>query len=135
MSQKIYETALSCLGKDLTSLAPNEYGCAETVSRILLQSGCDIKVVVSTIELNQIFYNSPVWRRVSTAVPGDVIISPTEGSNVGHTGIVGMDGKIISNNSYTGLVDTHLNMQSWYDFYGKRKVMPIFFYHRDGTVR
>lgn len=134
MSQKIYETAMSCIGKDLTTIAPNEYGCAETFTRILIMAGCDIKVLTSTIDVNNVLANSPVWRRVSTGFKGDAIISPTQGDNVGHVGIIGDGDLIISNNSYTGQVDEHLNMKSWYDFYGKRKGLPIFIYRRDGTV-
>jgi hypothetical protein len=98
-------------GKD-----PN-LGCAASVSQVLNSAGYRIPSTESTDQL----YDNIVkagWQPVPLGTPGSVVIAPTIGSNHGHTGIVGSDGRIYSNSSATGKWTGNYTAASWARYYG-----------------
>ncbi len=118
-SEWLYAVAMGCLNTDASwhNLAPKEYACAETVTTVLQKAGVNIPIVLSTIELHQ-YLSSPLFTPIfDSPKRGDVLISTTGTGNGnvpnGHVGILGEGGLVMSNNSYTGLFDTHLNLTSW----------------------
>lgn len=132
--QKIYEVAVSCLGTDASpnDAAPDEYGCADSVSNILIKAGADMHVIVSTMELYKLLVGSERWVKVYSPLPGDVVISPTgmggkNGIANGHTGIVGKNGVIMSNNSYTGKFEANYTLDTWKQRYVIKGGYPMFF--------
>ncbi|MCO4783953.1 MAG: CHAP domain-containing protein [Candidatus Cloacimonetes bacterium] len=69
---------------------------------------------------------------VSNAKPGDIIISPTEGKNIGHVGIVGEGGTILSNGGSKGpnggkeyKWQDKFNMSSWKGYYQTKKGLDM----------
>lgn len=135
--KKIFETAKTLLGTDASpnDLAPDEYGCAETVSDVLIASGFPMPVIISTAELYKFFVGSGSWLEVPGCLPGDVIISPTgmggqNGVLNGHTGIVGENSVIMSNNSYTGRFETNYTVASWTSRYKIKGGYPVFYFRR-----
>lgn len=132
----VYDAAISCLGTDASpnDIAPDEYGCAETVSDVLIKSGVDMPVFVSTYQLYQFLSSSPTFIAMDQYLPGDVIISPTGMGNGtlpnGHTGIVGNMDVIMSNDSSTGLFNQNYSIESWKNRYQKMGGYPVFFFGR-----
>lgn len=121
-------------GKDLSELAPNEFGCAESVSRILTQFGLLHAVCTGTWTLNQELKNSRYFQRISEydVTPGTIIIATTgEGNGQlknGHVGIVDENKRVWSNNSYTGKWSNHLNVMFFKNYYGLIGGFPIHYY-------
>ncbi len=132
---KLYATGLKFLGVDASpsDLAPDELGCADTISAIIANAfGPILKYSVSTAELFNILNTSPHFKRVTTFKFGDIIISPTgkgKFPNVisnGHVGIVGEDEEILSNSSATGLFTNNYTLTSWVARYRTKGGYPIF---------
>lgn len=133
--EKIYKVALSLLGTDASpaDAAPDELGCAETVSDILFEAGCIIPITVSTAQLDHFLKTSKDWQPVADPGPGDVLVSPTGqggegGISHGHTGIVMLSGKIASNDSATGNFLENYTLTSWKNRYANRGGYPMNFY-------
>lgn len=141
--KKIYETALAFIGRDASpsDFAPDEYGCAETVSNILIKAGCDLPVLISTTELNRVLKNSSRWKSIplAEADAGDVIMSPTgmggrNGVSHGHTGIFFSPLLIASNDSYTGNFRQNYLTSTWKIRYADYGGYPIYVYRRLGLA-
>lgn len=134
--EKIWKTALFCLGTDASphDIAPDEYGCAETVTTILQKADVEIPIFVSTYQLYQYLQTSRDFIRVDHPLPGDIIISPTGYGNGalpnGHTGIVDENGKIMSNSSADGIFTKNYSLEGWNDRYAVRGGYPVVFFRK-----
>jgi hypothetical protein len=66
--------------------------------------------------------------------PGMVVISPTQGGNVGHVGIVGAvknplsSTTIFSNSSARGVFSHKFTIGTWKNFYRVHKGLPVLFF-------
>ncbi len=127
---KLYAKALTYLGVDASpsDVAPDEYGCADTVSAIILNCfGPIIKYSVSTAELFNILDKSKHFKRVTEFRFGDIIISPTGKGDGrlanGHVGIFGEGEEIMSNSSATGNFTNNFTLTSWVERYRGKKVL------------
>lgn len=136
---KLYYTALGFLGVDASpnDAAPDELGCADTVSSIILNAfGPIIKYSISTAELCNILNASPHFKKVSNFKFGDIIISPTAigkqpGSLTnGHVGIVGEEEEVLSNDSATGMFKNNFTITSWVARYRTKGKYPIYFFRK-----
>lgn len=136
---KLYATALSYLGVDASpnDLAPDELGCADTVSAIIASAfGSIIKYSVSTAEMFNLLDKSPHFKRVTNFKFGDIIISPTGKGKYphvisnGHVGIVGEDEEVLSNSSATGLFTNNFTITSWVARYRTKGGYPIYFFRK-----
>jgi hypothetical protein len=92
-------------------------GCAASVSKILNTQGYNIPSTQSTDQLYQEIVQAG-WQSVALGTPGSVVIAPSVGSNHGHAGIVGSDGRIYSNNSRTGRWTGDYTAASWARYFG-----------------
>lgn len=129
-SEKIYRRAKSLLGQDASprDLVRDDVACAESLCNVL-----EIPVITGTYTLNYFLATSPLFEKVFNPVRGDIIISPTgtgNGQIIGHTGIVSDNGKIMSNNSNSGLWDEHLDISLWNWRYANLGGFPINYYRR-----
>lgn len=136
--QKLYETALSFIGKEASPLdkAPDEYGCAESVNNIVFKAFGDyVGGDLSTYRMYYSIINNKKFAKVSNPILGDIILSPTgfggtkEITN-GHVGILGKDNKIMSNNSKTGLWEENYTLFSWRYRYVTLGKFPVLFFRR-----
>ena len=86
----------------------------------------------STSEMKGSLDSSSGFFLVGTSIgaiqAGDIIISPTVGSNVGHVGIYTSTGKIISNSSSQTKVDDHFTPISWANYYTNSKHLETYIY-------
>jgi hypothetical protein len=126
---RLYDLARKNLGKNVRPLriAPQHLGCAEAVSNLLSQLDPTFpQDTVSTVKLNaKLFYR---FEQTKIYKPGCVIISPTDGTSIGHVGIMGEKEIIYSNNSITGLWDKHFTLGTWIQRYREQSNLPIYFY-------
>lgn len=125
----IYQTALNGIGIDVSpeDLASDELGCAESVTNILNKT-VGTPIILGTWTLNEHLKNSPEWELVTNPIAGDVVISPTGAGGrgkIGHTGIVGLNNIIMSNNSWTGKWSTHYTIDTWR---AKYSTFPVYYY-------
>lgn len=136
-SGKLYMIALTCLGVDASpnDIAPDEYGCAETVNAIHTRAfgapiGGDVSTyrLYSAIRVHSRFIGSDTPRR------GDIVLSPSGYGNGklsnGHVGIVGDNGVIMSNDSKTGLFTENFTLDSWRKRYVDLGGYPMLFFRR-----
>lgn len=133
---KLYTTARGYLGKDASpnDVAPDEYGCAETVNDIY-KDAFGQPICLPGILTTQLYYEmlrNPIdFKSVITPEPGDIIISPTGLGNGalknGHVGIVGIYG-ILSNNSNTGNLSEDYTLEKWNARYKEVGGFPVLFF-------
>lgn len=118
---KLYEFCKkSGLNNNWCQLGNKEVGCAETV-RNLVMSATAIPIInqgmSSTAKLYKVLKNDRRFFSVEEPLAGDIIISPTIGGSGkltnGHTGIVGENGNIMSNDSRNGLLKQNYTLDSW----------------------
>lgn len=137
--QKLYRIACSYLGQDVSPLddkVSDEYACAETVSKIVQKAFGDFSsdAILSTTLLFYKLKNHQSFKQVLEFEAGNIIISPTGYGNGhlanGHTGICGMNGKIMSNNSATGIFKENYTIDSWIKRYRVMGGFPIFVFKR-----
>ena len=135
--EKIYTHAQALRGKDASprDVASDEYGCAESVSTILATLFPPFQVVTGTYTLYMVLKGAVEFMEVSTPLRGDILISPTGfggqgGISNGHVGIVSDNRIVMSNNSLTGLWDTHYTLDSWRERYQVIGGYPVKFFRR-----
>src|SRR3990167_9411185 len=104
---KLFNTALSCLGKDM---APQEddFGCMEALNAVFKKAfGQEIGGGLSTYRAYLILRKDKRFEKTLIPLAGDIILSPTGYGNGklrnGHAGVVGEKEKIMSNTSANGL--------------------------------
>lgn len=131
--EALYNTAKASLGKDASpnDLAPDELGCAETVSNIIRMVIPTFPIVISTRLLFAALVESNYFKPVDEPLEGDVIISVTGTGNGkvsnGHTGIVGKYG-VMSNDSRSGMFLENYTLASWDLYYRKKGGFPTHFF-------
>lgn len=138
----LYDTAHGFLGQDASpsDVAPDEYGCAESVSRVVQTAFPDIRFPLrtSTREMLRYLISSSSFVQVDRPQYGCIILSATGTGNGsvlnGHTGIMGKnespDGSpwIMSNDSRNGLWSANYTLKTWRAYYEKRGGMPTHFF-------
>jgi len=130
-SERLYQEARASIGKDM-SPTQSEFGCAEAVSSIIRILLPDFPLIPGTYTLWELLKKDHRFSEIEKYEVGAIIISPTGTSEIsgnisGHVGICGKH-QIISNNSNTGLVDTHITKDIWDDYFGTRLRFPIYYF-------
>lgn len=104
----LYEIAISALGTDASpaDLAPDELGCAETVSNLIKRVLPHFPIVTGTWALLDVLAHSSNMVAVAgEPIPGDIMLFATGtglGIFPGHVGIVAKGRTVMSNDSRTG---------------------------------
>lgn len=118
--EKLLSLAKESIGKDVSpnDVAPDEYGCAESVSE-LINKITPFGVEVSTTKLFNKLNTDPRFERTTSLEPGNILISPTGyGKNTslvpcGHTGVIVENECICSNDSLKGTWEKNYTISSW----------------------
>jgi hypothetical protein len=111
-----------------TCSAPGTNGgrvaCVYAVDTIVANAtGINVTDSLSTIELNKALASSQNFYYAGSDLKqtrkGDIVVSPTVGTNRGHTGIVSEDGGggIISNSSSQGKITENYTATTWQNYY------------------
>ncbi len=137
----LYETCIKCLGTDVTpnDTVSDEVACAETVNAVYKKAfGKDIGGGASTTLLYKALLNDSTFEKITAYLPGDIIISPTGYGNGslahGHTGYMGENGKIMSNNSNNGLFIQNYTIGGWNSRYKVLGGYPEYFFRKKDTT-
>lgn len=114
-AQKLINLCTDSLGTDVSplNLAPQELSCAEGVSTLLSDIFTFPKGVLSTAQLKVCLDNCKYVERTLIPEPGCVIVSPTQNTTHGHTGIFLDSQNIASNDSRTGKFEKNYTLNSW----------------------
>ncbi|AVT83657.1 hypothetical protein RPYSC3_47970 [Rhodopseudomonas palustris] len=110
--EKLYKAAYDSQHKDLTTIAPNDYGCAESLSRVIQKVLPSFPVYTATAALYPRLLADRRFVVVTDPEPGDIAIFPTEGAVVGHCGVWGKT-TVMSNTSKTGKFEANYTHASW----------------------
>lgn len=130
--QRIYYARLMD-GLDLSSIAPDEVGCQESVSRIDHELFGD-DIVTGTWTGMQHYITSSKWREVSMPEDGCTVIAATgtgNGTIRGHVGIY--DGKRVWSNTLVngrGVWSNRISYQAFLDYYKRKGGMPVRYFVR-----
>lgn len=135
MKRTLLDECAAALGKDITpdDLVPDTVACAITVSTLISKIDPTFPKVAGTWTLYDILEHRPDFERVTVPAPGTIVISPTgtgNGAFPGHVGIVGANGKIMSNDSRTGTFEENYNLMTWEQRYARMGGFPVLYYRR-----
>lgn len=133
-SRKLFDIAVSCIGKDMAPIE-DEFGCAEAVNEIVYKTFGDYAGGgASTYRMFSALTAHKKFKQVSEGAAGDIIISPTGTGNGklanGHTGIMGENGSIMSNDSVSGFWQQNYSLDTWRARYQKLGGFPVLFFRR-----
>lgn len=137
----LYEVARASVGKEMSPLdkAPDDLACVESWEQVIYKAFNEgTGSGLSTIRAKVVLDNSRKFVKVRSPKKGDTILSPTQGKNIGHIGLVGSGETemcdtsipIYSNNSNTSFWNKHQTLEGWKNYYKEEKKLPIYFYRR-----
>lgn len=133
-SDILHAVANSLIGVDASPMdrAVDELGCADTVNTIYASAiapNVEIGGSVSTVQMNAVLRGDMKrFSKVEIPQKGDIIISETEGTRVGHVGIMDDHYVIMSNSSSTGTWQKNYNIDTWKQRYVTRLKLKMEFY-------
>lgn len=135
MRKSLLQLVEEHIGTDASpsDLAPDELGCAESVSTILnkYESG-RFNIVTGTYSLLDSLLMRQDYKQVPVPIPGAIIISATGTSTkkgaVGHTGFVLENGVIASNDSRTGKFLKNYTVDTWNAYYKDKLAFPVYYF-------
>jgi hypothetical protein len=129
---KLCEFAYTFLNTDPTPKdeQPDEVACVHSLTTIL-NKYIGHPIMTYTPTFLEAIKKDARFKEVTEFKPGVIIISPTatgNGSIIGHTGIVGKGGKILSNASSTGLWTDKYDTVSWIDRYSRKGGLSLYLF-------
>ena len=128
-ADELYEAAFAALGTDPSKngKAPQDRACAESLSYVVRKVYKNFPIILSTTNLNVHLDDSPEFKEIKTPIPGCISVFPTIGNKIGHTGIWGRKGWVMSNSSSNGLWEANYTEFGWKEEARKRG-LPIYYY-------
>jgi len=124
--QDVYDAAKKAIGQDLSKHAPDERGCAESLSRVLRMVYPDFPIKLSTIQLQELFDTDIRFKETAHPSPGCISIFATRGTKIGHCGVWGRT-HCMSNDSRTGEWSANYLHEEWY-LAAQRRGLQLSFY-------
>ena len=124
--ERVYDAAKAVIGYDLSKIAEDERGCAESLSRVLRKVYPDFPIFVRTTELNTYLKTSSHFKAVLHPTVGCVTIFPTAGAKIGHCGVWGKEW-VMSNSSDVGRWEANYRLKEW-EAEANRRYLPLFHY-------
>lgn len=131
-AQRLAEEAKQFLGFDASpqNRAPQELSCAEGVVNIV--NSCWPSTlptsIVSTAVLFETLKRSPRFKPTLNPIEGCIVVSPTVGTNIGHTGIYTEANVIASNDSRDGKFRENYTRELWRSYFVKKKGLKGFLF-------
>jgi hypothetical protein len=138
VAARLFEQAKKCdetlVSRDVAMTNGGRLACAWAVNKVAsLAIGKPIGGGLSTTEMGKVLKAKHTLMPEGQIAEGTVVISPTQGGNVGHVGIVGKVAgsagatRIYSNSSNRGVFADDFTVAKWKSFYGG-KGLPVLFY-------
>lgn len=135
-AERLAEAAIAMLGTDVTpdDKVPDEVACVSSLVAVVpAEFGLSKKLTYTPLLVNALD-NNDHFERVSVPRKGTIVVSPTQGTNVGHCGIYVEDNQIASNNSKTGKWEVNYTRQSWIAYFGNKKQLRGYLFAPVDTV-
>jgi hypothetical protein len=112
---KLLKFAINGLDTDVSpsDLAKDELGCAESVSNLIKKVFPDFPIILGTQLLFDTLRRDKRFKLTTTPQMGCIVISPTKGGIIGHTGVFITNDRIASNDSKTGQFKGNYTWDSW----------------------
>jgi hypothetical protein len=137
VNQAVYDSVLNNVNvlssANIDGTENGVLGCAWAVNEVVRQAlGHPISGdnLLSTIAVHDALVNGQGNETdQGDATHGSIIISPTEGDNIGHVGILGDGGLIYSNRSADGLFSQNYDLDTWNARYKNLKGLQVLFYN------
>lgn len=141
-SRAILKSALHNVGRDTSVIPDTQQGnvaCAASVNIIVTEAlgypagGGHATAMMYPALRN----NTSQWQQVDVqaAVPGSIIISPTDHGKTGHVGIiVDTGGNIVSNSSGSRRISQNFNINSWKNYYESKQGLQTYAFTHTGPV-
>lgn len=131
--EKLLDFALTFYNTDPTpsDLQPDDYACVETLTTILRKYLKDFPIMSYTPFLLKQLQSDIRFKASNEFKEGNIIISVTKTGNgnvVGHTGIIGRNGKILSNASSSGLWTDKYDNISWIERYSRQGQLALYIF-------
>lgn len=129
----VYESARECENVLSSANAPGtnngRLACAWAVNTVVERKlGRPVGGGLSTIKMHQVLKARHFRKRRATASPGTIIISPTQGSKVGHVGIMGENEDVFSNSSTRALWVRNFTVDTWNHEFITNRGLPVYFF-------
>lgn len=130
-SAAVYQMARSMVGWSTANMAGTNGGrlaCAGAVNEVVRRAtGQPVGGGLSTASMYQALRSGRgTLVPLNQAPPGAIIISPTQGSNTGHVGIIGENGLVYSNSSSRAAFSQNFTISSWVNYYQGQKGLPVY---------
>lgn len=130
--EKLYTFALTFFNTDPTPKDEQYDGvaCVHSLTTIL-NKYFGFPIMTYTPVLLAHLKTDARFKAINEFKEGSIIVSPTEsgnGSIIGHTGIIGRNGKILSNSSATGLWNDKYDCVSWVDRYSRKGGLSLYIF-------
>jgi hypothetical protein len=136
MKADLIDVCIANLGKDASpaDLAPDGYACVESVTTLLKKIYSDVPILTYTPTFHE-YIRNPRNGFVEIQQPEIecIVLSVTgtgKAGKIGHTGIMGLHGLIMSNNSSTGKWEQNYTMDAWKRKYHDEYGMKTWLYKR-----
>ena len=131
--EKLLDLAIAHYNTDPTPKdeQPDEYACVHSLTTILKKLVPDIEIMIYTPTFLKALQKDKRFKPTTEFKEGNIIISPTlsgNGTIVGHTGIIGKEGKIYSNASSTGLWYDKYDNVSWISRYSRQGELELYLF-------
>ena len=131
--EKLLELAIFHYNTDPTPKdeQPDEFACVHSLTTILKKLLPDFGIETYTPTFLEKLKKDKRFKLTNEFKEGNIIISPTlsgNGTVVGHTGIIGKEGKIYSNASSTGLWYDKYDNISWIDRYSRKGGLSLYIF-------
>lgn len=131
--EKLLDIATSALGTDPTPKdeQPDEYACVHSLTTLMRNLIPDFPIMTYTPTFLTKLQSDLRFKASTELKEGNIVISPTNTGNgqiVGHTGIVGKNGKILSNASSTGLWSDKFDTISWIERYSRQGKLSLYIF-------
>ena len=132
-SDKLCDIAYKWYGKDPTPKdeVSDEVSCVFSLTTILREIVPDFPILSYTPDLLKQMMLDTRFKVSKEFNEGNIVISVTNSGNgriMGHTGIVGHNGKILSNNSETGLWLDKYDISMWIERYSRQGGLVLYIF-------
>ncbi len=131
--EKLLNIALEAYGTDPTpnDVQDDQFACVESLTTLLHKLYPDIPIMTYTPVLLKYLQKDNRFKPTSEFKEGNIILSPTLSGNgkvVGHVGLIGKGGKVLSNSSSTGLFLDKYDCVSWVQRYSKLGQLDLYLF-------
>lgn len=129
-ADRLANAAEDSIGKDATPLdkVPDEVACVESLVTVTPAEFGLSKGLTYTPVLLTALRSNPRFKATRLPSRGCIVVSPTQGQNIGHCGIFTSDTEICSNTSKDGIWRPNYTWEDWIQYFKTQKGLLIYLF-------